>query len=486
MAPSAPTPSDRLPSRLSLTEAADQSANRTHIPTMSNQNKDYYNGLNLKLLNAIPSSSKNILELGCANGRLGQKFKERHPDARWHGVEINNEAALQAASHLDQVTVANIESADLPALGNDYDTIVIGDLLEHLTSPETVLAKLYDITSPDATLICCVPNFSHQSVIQRLIAGDIAYDNDGLLDRTHLRFYSPSSLFRTLLDASWLPDMKDQYTVENSESDFRDALLQVTRALGIPDATAKRNFDCYQMVVACKKWKINQITRPGPRSPFSVIVPINRKWQANLNVLRSPGLREIGAEVLCVQAKSAAEAYEIGSQQAKHPWRLMVHQDVYFPEGTGYAIAQQLGAISATNSHAGPVGFAGLAMVADSDQVRYAGLVVDRTHLFDHGASNCAISVDEFAVALHESSPLKIDPALGWHLWATDLCLQASKLENKNQSKILEVPLFHNSVNDYALPEAFRHSAEYLLSKHSHLAEIKTLCGNLSRKNVSN
>jgi hypothetical protein len=113
--------------------------------------------------------------------------------------------------------------------------------------------------------------------------------------------------------------------------------------------------------------------------------------------------------------------------------------------------------------------------------VRQAGMVIDRQARFVHGGSSAGVSVDEFAVALHRDCPLAVDPALGWHLWATDLCLQAQQLHGRPVAQILEVPLFHNSTNDFRLPPEFQASAQRLLAKHQHLACIPTLCGELAQ-----
>ena len=71
------------------------------------------------------------------------------------------------------------------------------------------------------------------------------------------------------------------------------------------------------------------------------------------------------------------------------------------------------------------------------------------------GGSAAALSIDEFAVALHRDATVAIDATLGWHLWATDLCLQAEQQHGRAVAQILQVPLFHNSTNDYRLPPAF-------------------------------
>jgi hypothetical protein len=129
------------------------------------------------------------------------------------------------------------------------------------------------------------------------------------------------------------------------------------------------------------------------------------------------------------------------------------------------------------------VGFAGLEAGADlRTGLRYAGQVIDRTQHFDHPCTSGGVSIDEFAVALHSSSPITPDPALGWHLWGTDLCLQALALGGEPCAQILRVPLFHNSTTGYTLPGEFHPSAGLLRQKYTALNEIPTWCGAIRRE----
>ncbi|HMO47087.1 MAG TPA: methyltransferase domain-containing protein [Rubrivivax sp.] len=445
---------------------------------------DYYDGLNLKLLDAIPADAKRVLELGCANGRLGRRFKELHPGVTWWGVEMAADAAATAAHYLDRVVQFDLDRADLTQLDGGFDTIVIGDLLEHVREPGRLLESLYDLATPGAQIVCCLPNMAHLSVIERMVAGDISYDSMGLLDATHVRFYSPASAFKTFLDAGWLPDLSDQHRVELPRTPFAAKIVEAAQLLGVPAETATRNLGCYQMIIVCRKWTMEALHGQRPSVPISVIVPVNRPWQYELNIARSPGLKEIGAEIIPVQgADSAAAAYTVGTQKAHHAWRLLVHQDVYFPTGSGFALARELGALEAAGRTRALVGFAGLASSGAADgSVRYAGLVIDRTHLFQHPGADAAMSSDEFAIAMHRDAAVSIDSRFGWHLWATDLCLQTWCRGNPNDlASIVEVPLFHNSTTAFSVPETFRVSAQRLLDKYPALGRIPTLCGELQR-----
>jgi SAM-dependent methyltransferase len=444
----------------------------------------YYDGLNPKLLQAIPPGAKRILELGCANGRLGARFKAVSPHAVWHGVDVSAAAVAEARAHLDLAVRMDLDGDDLSRLEGGYDTVVIGDLLEHLRDPGRLLEALYDLTVPDARIVACVPNMSHLSVIERLVAGDASYDPNGLLDASHLRFFTPSSLFKLLLDTGWLPSLLDQYVVPAGDSAFARKIVEAAAALGIPAATTRRTIELYQMVVGCRKWSMDGVLAPGARARFGVVVPVSRGWQLNLNLARSPGLAEIGAPVVCVEgATSAADAWARGARQLDTPWTIMAHQDVYFPRGSGYALAAALAELEARGRTHMPVGFAGLvADPVDPARQRYAGLVVDRRTLFDHRGASDAISMDELAVAMHRDSPLAIDPSLGWHLWATDLCLQTERRAGRPDAELLEIPLFHNSVGDYVVPPEFHASAARLLEKHTDRRVVPTLCGAIQRR----
>lgn len=98
---------------------------------------NYFNGLNEKLFLNIPSSSKKILELGCANGLLGFAYKQKNPNIHWTGVDINKNAIVNSGAKLDRALLVDLNNEKLTNIfdKNEFDTVVIGDLLEHLLDP---------------------------------------------------------------------------------------------------------------------------------------------------------------------------------------------------------------------------------------------------------------------------------------------------------------------------------------------------------------
>ena len=423
-----------------------------------------------------------FLELGCANGRLGELYKSVNPDTYWVGIDFSVEAVKIAKKCLDrveQIDLNNLNNDSFLDLG-DFD-IIIGGLLERLTDPEAVLSRLHGLVIDAAQIYCCLPNMSHISVMERLLSGDFSYDEMGLLDKTHVRHFSQSSAFKTFLDSGWTPHLLDHYMTEPVDSPFFQSLLTTIGHLGVPAKTAQRNLGIYKMILKCVRTKLVAPTPQTAKGKFAVIVPMNRPWEFNLNVLRSPGLKEINAQIFFVQgASSAAEAFNEAKDRIDCDWILFSHQDVYFPKNAGFQLEQALTQLDAQEVADVPVGFAGIS-AQDDGTMRYAGLVVDRTTLFSCSGSHTAISIDEFAVLIRKNSALKIDASLGWHTWATDLCMQSMCLSHKPNAVILEIPLFHNSLNDNVLPESFYCSGATLLAKYPKMDTITTLCSTFAR-----
>jgi hypothetical protein len=416
------------------------------------------------LLQALPPNARRVLELSPCDSELGAQYRALWPDVSWH-----RHTALPGAT---------------PPDGMHYDWVVVDPRAQIWRDGAAGLEALHGWTTPGAQLLCGLPNMAHHDALQRLAMGDFTADDGGALDAAHARLFTPASAYKQLLDAGWLPHMPTQCRTEVPESVFSARLIGAAMALGVPRATVQRNLGLQHMVIVCGKGSLNAPAESTRYAPFSVIVPVNRPLELALNIERSPGLREVNAQIITIEgASSAADAFEQGARQAGCAWRVFVHQDVYFPSGSGFMLAEQLGALEADGRYGAPVGFAGLEAGADlRSGLRYAGQVIDRTQRFDHAASSCGVSVDEFAVALHSASPVALDPALGWHLWATDLCLQAYALGGAPCAEILRVALFHNSTTGYELPAEFHDSAALLLQKYPGLDEIPTLCGALKRQ----
>lgn len=139
------------------------------------------------------------LDIGCGKGRLGAFLKQQFA-AKVTGIEIFPEYASEASKCLDEVLCGNIEELDLVAYTNQFNHIIFSDSLEHLLDPETALMKAKAMLRPDGALLLSIPNVRNFRVTLPLVLlGKFEYQDEGLLDRTHLRFFTRSSITNLLL-----------------------------------------------------------------------------------------------------------------------------------------------------------------------------------------------------------------------------------------------------------------------------------------------
>jgi len=153
----------------------------------------YHDLIRRDILDMIPTTAKCVLDLGCGTGNLGKALKARQT-CHVAGVELNKDAAAIAAKALDKVYCDNLNRLDLSQEKQQYDCLILGDILEHLVAPWSVLTKTVAALVPDATVIASVPNVAHPWIISQLQKGLFRYEPAGILDVTHLRFFTKTTI----------------------------------------------------------------------------------------------------------------------------------------------------------------------------------------------------------------------------------------------------------------------------------------------------
>ena len=137
----------------------------------------------------MPESARRVLDIGCGAGRLGEAIKQRQ-QASVCGIELDARAAEAARQRLDHVWAGDVERLDIQIAPGSFDAIVCADVLEHLREPGRLLEQAREWLTPDGRLIASIPNVRHHSVVRSLLQGNWTYESAGLLDRTHLRFFT--------------------------------------------------------------------------------------------------------------------------------------------------------------------------------------------------------------------------------------------------------------------------------------------------------
>ena len=155
----------------------------------SDKPDNYYKNIRHDLLPLVPEGANCILEVGCAEGLTGNELKKKQ-GVFVAGIEMNEAAAEKARRVLDDVITGDIETMDLPYSAAAFDCIIFADVLEHLVNPLVALKKAKKVLKDDGTVIMSIPNVQFYGVVHQLIEGNWTYQKEGILDETHLRFFT--------------------------------------------------------------------------------------------------------------------------------------------------------------------------------------------------------------------------------------------------------------------------------------------------------
>ncbi|HAS69077.1 MAG: Methyltransferase type 11 [Candidatus Collierbacteria bacterium GW2011_GWA2_42_17] len=141
--------------------------------------------------NLIDANSK-VLDIGCATGYFARELFNKNCET-W-GVDSDKEAVKRAGKHCKRTIVANIDEVHkLPVPKKYFDYVIILDVIEHLLHPESVFDIIKPLLKDDGKIIVSVPNIAHASIRWMLLRGDFQYTSTGIMDKTHLHFYTKKS-----------------------------------------------------------------------------------------------------------------------------------------------------------------------------------------------------------------------------------------------------------------------------------------------------
>ena len=185
----------------------------------------------------------NVLEVGCGFGATLLEIKNRNKNARVFGVEINQKVTEIASKYL------NILQGDIQVMDNpfdvEFDCIILGDVLEHLYNPKQIIIKLKKWMKPEGIFLICVPNIAHISVVMDLLHGKFTYEDAGILDRTHLRFFTAEELANMVEECGLEIEEFMQKTSVGSEEEK----IYIERLCGIDPSISKQELSAYQYII---------------------------------------------------------------------------------------------------------------------------------------------------------------------------------------------------------------------------------------------
>ncbi|MDD5736893.1 MAG: class I SAM-dependent methyltransferase [Candidatus Omnitrophica bacterium] len=155
---------------------------------------EYYSNKREEILRLIPKGARTVLDAGCWDGTFAALAKKELGAEVW-GIEINADAAQKARGKLDKVIERDISEAIKELPDAKFDCIVFNDSLEHLADPYSVLEAAKEKLAPGGVVACSIPNMRYFPVLCGLaFKKEWRYTDTGVLDRTHLRFFTEKSI----------------------------------------------------------------------------------------------------------------------------------------------------------------------------------------------------------------------------------------------------------------------------------------------------
>lgn len=262
-----------------------------------------------RILEDGPGKGKRVLDVGCSEGYLGEALKAFGFEV-W-GVEPSATAAATARSRLDKVFTGGLEdffASHSPAEGR-FDYLVFGDVLEHLPDPVAILGRCREYLAPGGAVVASIPNIAHLATRLMLLQGQWNYADFGLMDHTHLRFFTRSSTVDLFTQTSFKIESLDrvEIPVEQCGIDIAPGLLAWGKE-AIKDADART----FQFVVfarhcaPCSTADIAsfnaRLTRPSLPTVL-VLVPFFEFGLASIRLLNplNAWIRSYGGQVRVIK-----------------------------------------------------------------------------------------------------------------------------------------------------------------------------------------
>lgn len=167
----------------------------------------YENAGNPALLRLASPLIRCVLDVGCGAGDNARLLRRMVRSAALYGITASPSEAALASEHMHTCWVADLEVDSLEFLGDlRFDCLILSHVLEHLVNPARALERLLRYVTPGGEVLIAVPNVLHWRCRARLATGHFNYEDAGVLDRTHLRFFTVASAPRELVDP--VPDLE--------------------------------------------------------------------------------------------------------------------------------------------------------------------------------------------------------------------------------------------------------------------------------------
>lgn len=174
---------------------------KTHLGDEIPYESQYHDNVRAEIASFVSEPPALVLDVGCGGGATGKLLKQKFPGAKVIGIERNPKAADLARGSLDEVICGDLQELELPSRlgGARVDLVLLLDVLEHLYDPWRALLRIRSWLAPGTRVLASTPNVRNLATLDALAAGRWSYEANGVLDITHVRFFTKAS-FRELFE----------------------------------------------------------------------------------------------------------------------------------------------------------------------------------------------------------------------------------------------------------------------------------------------
>lgn len=207
--------------------------------------------------------NKTVLEVGCSSGSQ-TRILTNELNCKVTCVEIDEKTAEKAKEFCDNVIVGSIENIDLATIASakTFDVITFSDVLEHLVFPSDTLRRVLSLLKDDGYILASIPNIVHASIIFEMIHGNFDYRRYGLLDDTHIKFFTKRSIIYTFENAGLVIEEVHRVLRKPKDTEF-GTLLRTEQEKQIMDYIYANNDECETFQYIVKATKQNQQFKSG-------------------------------------------------------------------------------------------------------------------------------------------------------------------------------------------------------------------------------
>ncbi|MEI4789856.1 bifunctional glycosyltransferase family 2 protein/class I SAM-dependent methyltransferase [Bacillus sp. FJAT-53060] len=202
----------------------------------------------------LPRKAASVLDVGCGAGATGLELINRQP-VDMYGVEPDSLKATIAKAYYQEVKEVKVDEYPWSEKEAFFDAVIFSDVLEHVSDPWQIIAQAHNSLKPGGVIICCLPNMMHAEVLLPLMTGDFTYRDVGILDRTHMRFFTPKTMRALFPDHLFDRVIEQQINVQIDQTVqlFFDEVARVGESLGFQTKALSDQVTLYQLLIVARK-----------------------------------------------------------------------------------------------------------------------------------------------------------------------------------------------------------------------------------------